>query len=114
MGYMYRMHAKYSLGSWGRQHFCPCGSVTQPCTAAMMLPIAHAVLEEIKEENQITSSQSNADTLTSVKYTKTTYNSTHGADGGRNWHNGGDSSDESELVGESDHARNGDWVQKRG
>ena len=40
-----------------------------------MLPIAHAVLEEIKEENQVSSSQNDNDVLTSVKYTKR-YNST--------------------------------------
>lgn len=90
--------------------------ISNTATAAMMLPIAHAVLEEIKEENQITSSQNSTDTITSVKYTKTTYNSTRrymyeveheGVE-----HSEGDSS--ANLVGESDGARNGDWVQKGG
>ena len=49
--------------------------ISNTATAAMMLPIAHAVLEEIKEENQVSSSQNDNDVLTSVKYTKR-YNST--------------------------------------
>ena len=105
-------HSRLLFGFMGTTAFLSMW-ISNTATAAMMLPIAHAVLEEIKEENQITGSQSNADTLTSVKYTKTTYNSTHG-NGERNQHNGGDSSDESELVGEIDGARNRDWVQKRG
>ena len=81
----------------------------------MMLPIAHAVLEEIKEENQIISSENNADTVISVKYTKTTYNSTHGSEVNheRNRHNeDGSSGEESKLVGESG-TRNRDRVRGR-
>ena len=107
-------HSRLLFGFMGTTAFLSMW-ISNTATAAMMLPIAHAVLEEIKEENQITSSQHNTDTLTSVKYTKATYNSTHGArDGERNQHNGGDSSEESDLVGGSDGARNRDWLQKRG
>ena len=50
--------------------------ISNTATAAMMLPIAHAVLEEIKEENQIDKvSKNGRHTLTSVKYTRS-YNST--------------------------------------
>ena len=90
--------------------------ISNTATAAMMLPIAHAVLEEIKEENQITSPQTSTDTLTSVKYTKTTYNSTHGGevDHKRNQHSEGDGSEEeSNLVIESDGTRHRDWLQTR-
>ena len=90
--------------------------ISNTATAAMMLPIAHAVLEEIKEENQITSPQKNADILTSVKYTKTTYNSTHGSevDHKRKQHSEGDGSNgESNLVGKSDGTRHRNWVQSR-
>ena len=88
--------------------------ISNTATAVMMLPIAHAVLEEIKEENQITSPQKNTDTLTSVKYTKTTYNSTHSGevDHRRKQHSEGDGSEEeSNLVGESDGTRHRDWAR---
>lgn len=83
--------------------------ISNTATAAMMLPIAHAVLEEIKEENQITSSQTSSDTLTSVKYTKTTYSSTHSNEVDRERREY-----EANSVGESDAARNRDWTQRRG
>ena len=53
--------------------------ISNTATAAMMLPIAHAVLEEIREENQIrnSSTKHGCNTLTTVKYTKN-YNSTLG------------------------------------
>lgn len=76
--------------------------ISNTATAAMMLPIAHAVLEEIKEENQITSSQNSSNTLTSVKYTKTTYSSTHSNEVRRE-----------HESNESDGGRNRDWTQKR-
>lgn len=51
--------------------------ISNTATAAMMLPIAHAVLEEIKEENEITSSSqcTAGDKVTSVRYTRN-YSST--------------------------------------
>lgn len=80
--------------------------ISNTATAAMMLPIAHAVLEEIKEENQITSSQNSSDTLTSVKYTKTTYSSTHC--------NEVDRERREHEWNESNGGRNRDWTQRRG
>lgn len=54
--------------------------ISNTATAAMMLPIAHAVLEEIKEETQIkTSSEDGNKIITSVRYTKN-YNSTDGSE----------------------------------
>ena len=79
--------------------------ISNTATAAMMLPIAHAVLEEIKEENQITSSQNSSDTLTSVKYTKTTYSSTHS--------NEVDRERREHESNESNSGRNRDWTQRR-
>lgn len=54
--------------------------ISNTATAAMMLPIAHAVLKEIKEENKMKkSSRANHETLPSVKYTRN-YNSTVDSD----------------------------------
>ena len=69
--------------------------ISNTATAAMMLPIAHAVLEEIKEENKITtSSQNNTNVITSVKYSKN-YNGT----------------DDSEVDQETDKQDNGNFVE---
>ena len=107
-------HCRLLFGFMGTTAFLSMW-ISNTATAAMMLPIAHAVLEEIKEENHIATSQTNTDTLTSVKYTKTTYNSTHRNkvehERGEHSEGGGNSGGESNLT---DSARNDDWIQKRG
>lgn len=106
--HLFFSHCRLLFGFMGTTAFLSMW-ISNTATAAMMLPIAHAVLEEIKEENQITSSQSSSDTLTSVKYTKTTYSSTHcnEVDRERREH-------ESNSIGESNGGRNRDWTQRRG
>ena len=98
-------HCRLLFGFMGTTAFLSMW-ISNTATAAMMLPIAHAVLEEIKEENQITSSQNSSNTLTSVKYTKTTYSSTH--------RNEVDRERREHESNESNGGRNRDWTQRRG
>ena len=99
--------------------------ISNTATAAMMLPIAHAVLEEIKEENQIRTSSTNRDanSVTTVKYTKN-YNSTHHPHASetedeidshfeKEQKNNSDiGDDESTFVTSSDVMNERDWIQK--
>ena len=98
--------------------------ISNTATAAMMLPIAHAVLEEIKDENHIrnSSTKHSSNVLTTVKYTKN-YNSTLGDSSGLDpevdehctkvQENKSESDeDESKFIASSDGVNKRDWIEK--